>query len=417
MDGDTTAASSIMGLLSVSHFLFENNMSETAWFYLLKCEETALKNEQFDLLDNVYNAQIAHANEENAPPILTIIENWKKNKELADQDERANVAKMLIKHNLDKLIKEDETIDINKEINHVLEEYKLNEVVFERPRLLYNFLSIVRSSVLSSKDYVSFQPIVMDLYNDMKRKNLFQKKDHFYKLSIEYMICHVLYRSRKFKSCLEFLTIFKESILDHNKSHYQLFWSKYILLFAACKSYDGDHFTSSEVLEKELKNVKKIDNPEMLDMRLNLAVYQFQQEDYSAAIRSLLQFEHSDTWYIKKMGKEWVMRKNLIELLTQFEKGNVEITMNRITSFKKNHKSILNSPIYSRVRTFLGFVQDCIDKPFWVATREYFDHVDQTLERWPSEKEDLQAMSFYCWLKSKMEQKSYYHVLVETVNE
>ncbi len=417
MEVDTTSASSIMGLLSVSHFLFENNQSDTAWFYLLKCEEIALKNEQFDLLDNVYNAQIAHANEENAPSINGIIANWKKNKELADQDERANVAKMLIKINLDKKIKEDENIDINKEINDVLEEYNLNDVVFERPRLLYNFLSIVRSSVLTSKDYVSFQPIVMDLYHEMYNKGLFQKKDHFYKLSIEYMICHVLYRSRHFKSCLEYLEIFKESILAYNKSHYQLFWSKYVLIYAAAKSYNGDHNTSVEILTEELNKIKKQEQPEALDMRLNLAVYQFQQENYSDTIHTMLAFEHSDSWYVKKMGKEWVMRKNLIDLLTQYEKGNIEIAMNRIASFKKNNKAILNLPMYQRIKTFLGFVQDCIDKPYWVASQDYYDYVDNTLERWPVEKEDLQAMAFYCWLKSKMIKRSYYNVLVETVNE
>ena len=72
--------------------------------------------------------------------------------------------------------------------------------------------------------------------------------------------------------------------------------------------------------------------------------------------------------------------------------------------------------MYRRIRTFLGFVQDCIDKPYWVATKEYYDYVDKTLERWPVEKEDLQAMAFYCWLKSKMIKKSYYYALVETVN-
>jgi hypothetical protein len=416
MEEDTTSASSIMGLLSVSHFLFDNNMSDTAWFYLMKCEEIALRNEQYDLLDNVYNAQIEHANDENAPPVEGIIQNWKKNKDLADQDERANVAKMLIKINLDKKIKEDESIDINKEINDVLEEYQLNDVVFERPRLLYNFLSIIRSSVLTTKDYVSFQPIVMDLYHEMERKGLFQKKDHFYKLSIEYMICHVLYRSRKFKSCLEYLEIFKTGILAYNKSHYQLFWSKYVLIYAAAKSYDGDHNTSVAILTEELNNTKKQESPTALDMRLNLAVYQFQQENYSATISTMLDFEHSDSWYAKKMGKEWVMRKNLIDLLTQYEKGNTEIAMNRMATFKKNHKSMLKSPMYKRIRTFLGFVQDCIDKPYWVATKEYYEYVDNTLERWPVEREDLQAMAFYCWLKSKMAKKSYYYILVETVN-
>lgn len=416
MDDDPTSASYIMGLLSVSQFLFENNQGNTAWHYLLKAEELAVKNEQYDLLDNIYNLQIFEANHIAAPSINEIIENWKTNKKLADEDERANVAKMIIKYNLEKKIKEEIALDLHQEIDKVLDEYELDSVVYNRPKLLFNFLTIIRSAALASKDYSSFGPVIIDKYEETESKDLFKKKDHYYKLSILYMICHVLYRSRKFNIALDYLQKFKNEMEAYKRSHYNVFYPKYVLLFAAVKSYSGENEESINVLQNVKPDSIKNSLTDSLNVKLNLVVYLFQQEKYSEALRTLVQFEHNDSWYSKRMGTEWIMRKNLIELLTHFEKGNTDLALLKIQTFKKNYKKVLELPIYTRIKTFLGFIQDCIDKPHWVASNSYFEHVDKTLERWPLESEDLQAMAFYCWLKSKMLKKPYYFVLVETVN-
>lgn len=416
MDDDTTAASYIMGLISISHFLFENNQGVTAWHYLLKAEELAVKNEHYDLLDNIYNLQIEQADHPSAPTINLIIENWRTNKQLADEDERANVAKMIIKYNLEKKIKEEVALDLHSEIDKVLEDYQLDAVMLERPKILFNFLTIMRSAALASKDYASFAPVIIDRYLETQQKDLFKKKDHYYKLSILYMICHVLYRSRKFELAQKYLEQLKVSMESFKRSHYSLFYPKYTLLLAAVNNYSGNNEYSIKILEEGSEEIEKHSMVDSLNLTLNLVVYHFQQENYSEALRALNRFEHNDGYYLKRMGMEWVMRKNLIEILTHYEKGNTNLALSKIQNFKKNHKEVMQLPLYSRIRTFLGFIQDCIDKPFWVASKDYYDYVDNTLERWPLESEDLQAMAFYCWLKSKMLKKPYYFVLVETVN-
>ena len=57
IDEDTTSASSIMGLLTLSRFLFDNGNERVGWIYLIKSEQLANNNEQFDLLDNILNIQ------------------------------------------------------------------------------------------------------------------------------------------------------------------------------------------------------------------------------------------------------------------------------------------------------------------------------------------------------------------------
>ncbi len=417
MDMDTTASSSVMGLLSISQFLFDNSNNRTAWHYLVKAEELAINNELYDLLDNIYNVQIANASDANAPELNRIIERWKENKRLADEDERANVAATIMKMELSKAKLNADTLDLEKEVAAVMKEYNLDEATIERPKLLYNILSIVRSAVLVQKQYFKFEPLVIEKFEQVKSSIGFQKKDHFYKLSILYMICHVLYRNRKFDEALVYLEEFLENIQQYNRSYYVLFYPKYALLYSATRSYMGYNEMAIKILEETFeKDVDKFAINHKLDMKLNLAVYYFQQEDYRSANKVLHSFQHTDGWCQKKMGKEWVARKNLIEIIVQFEMGNVEIALNRIRSFERLYADFLKLPMYARTKTFLGFIKVCIDKPYWISTEEFTETVTATIERWPFEQEDLQAMAFFCWLKAKMLKKGYYQVLVETVH-
>jgi hypothetical protein len=43
--------------------------------------------------------------------------------------------------------------------------------------------------------------------------------------------------------------------------------------------------------------------------------------------------------------------------------------------------------------------------------------VDNSLQFLPFEEEDLQAVSFYAWLKSKMTKKGYYETLLALTND
>jgi hypothetical protein len=83
---------------------------------------------------------------------------------------------------------------------------------------------------------------------------------------------------------------------------------------------------------------------------------------------------------------------------------------------RKQHEQLLQLPIHQRSKVFIDLIEQFIDKPYLVTTSEFDEYLNHILDRWPKEQEDLQAMTFYCWLKSKMLKKDYYTVLVETVN-
>ncbi len=417
MDDDTTASSSIMGLISLSSYLFERRCNRLGWHYLLKSEQSALKNEIYDLLDNIYNLQMEHAAQEYAPPIETIIERWKYFKEIAVQEERANMACSFIEVRLKDKMTKGSNVDLDLEIQSVMESFDISEDLIQKPKLLYKFLSIIRSAVLVNREYYGFEPIIIEHYSKVLNGVGFEKKDHYYKLGLLYMIVHVLYRNRKFSKAEVYLNELGRELGKYKKSYRAIFFPRYVQLLAAIWAYKGENKKSIELCENTLETEKKLELLDQLNIHLNLSVYYFQQEQYKKANYTLMRIKHTDRWCAKKMGQEWVMKKQLIEIIIQFELGNDHVCQYRIESFERQHREFLNTPFYKRVTIFVGFIKKCLSDPAWITTEEFQEYVYNTLELAPTEEEDLHAMTFFSWIKSKMSKRPYYQILVEMVNQ
>ncbi len=197
-----------------------------------------------------------------------------------------------------------------------------------------------------------------------------------------------------------------------------VFYPRYLLLTAAMFSYSGKNQKAVDLLELAVEDDNvNIDLTNRLNMLLNLAVYYFQAEDYRLANQTLLKIQHTDKWCEKKMGMEWRFKKNLIEIIIQIELGNVEIALTRMKSIERYFSEFLEHSLYQRARIFLRLIRHVIEKPEAVKTPEFAKYVDDVVERLPGDKEDIQAMTFYCWLKSKMLGLNYYEVLVKTIEE
>lgn len=418
MGEDTTSASSIMGMLSLSNYLFDRKSDRLAWMYLRKAEDLAASNEQYDLLHNVYNLMIVKAHSEHAESLDEVIVKHTDNQRRKEQDERSMIANSLIKQALKKAKLEGAQIDFDKIIHDTYKRYELETVALQRPKLLYSTISIARSAVLAKKDYYSFEPYVLKEYQALIDGQGFSKSSHYYKLSLLYMIAHVLYRNRKLSEAMQYVEELGKEIGAYNNSHYNLFYTRYLLLLAQLKSYQGKNEESIQLLEGFLEKEKStFSTNDYLNARLNLSVYYFQQEDFRKANQVFLGIHHTDKWCEKKMGKEWVLKKNLIEMIIQYEMGNDDIAMNRIRSIERYFDDMFKLPQYRRVKAFLGFIKGYINDPQNVSEEAFVTQAEQSLIVNEHEQEDLQAMTFYAWLKSKMYKQRYYEVLIEMINK
>ena len=417
MGHDATAASQVMGWLSLSQYLFDKTSYKLAWVYLSKAEKLAEQHEQYDLLNTIYNLQIEKAEGEFAVQLGEIIQKRNRNKRLADQDEKANIANSLIRRSLERIRLQGKVPDFEKIIDKVLKDYELTEAVVQRPRLLFNLMSISRSLVLAKKDFFSFEPFIIEQYQRLENSVGFQAQHQFYRLSLLYMIAHVLYRNKKFAESNTWLEELQKALGTPPRTYFMHFYPRNVLLRAANLSFSGQNEKAIGELENLLNTYhRRLELRDQLNARLNLSVYYFQRDDFRQANRVLLSVHHSDKFCEKKMGKEWVLRKALVELITQLELGRVDIVLNRIRSIERNFKGFLEQEGYQRAKVFLGLIRWMIDRPDDITGPEFYDLVEVSFEFIPVEQEDILAVSFYAWLKSKMLGETYYPVLIDIIN-
>ncbi|PSR53315.1 hypothetical protein AHMF7605_07115 [Adhaeribacter arboris] len=417
MTEDPTASSSIMGLLSLARYLFEVRADRVAWNTLRKAEKLGRDNEQFDLLNAIYNLQIEKADNEFADNLDSIIAKRNANKVNADQDERANIANSLIAQQLNVARTQGRNLKFDEIIQNVLQTYGLTEAVSQRPALFYKLMSIARSAVLARKDFFTFEPFIISEYQKITAEPGFSAAQQIYRINLLYMIAHVLYRNRKFKTSNQYLHELYEALQNEGKSYYSTFYPKYIFLKTANAIF-LQNLPESIVLMEDLIEHKAhlLNQRDTLTAQLGLSFLYFAQKAYSKANRILLRQNHSDKWCEKVMGKEWVLKKNLGELIIQYELGNLDIALDIRKAITRNFSSLLSMPVYKNVANFLWLVEQIIVQPHTVIGKNFNKQVEENLDFLPAEQEDLHAMSYYAWLKSKMVNRDYYEVLLELAN-
>lgn len=418
MDEDTSSASSVMGMISMSQYLLGKGRHKLAWQFLKKGEKQAQESEQFHLLNTIYNLQIEYSVHNPDEALQLTVVKWEENKRLADEDERATIANSLIQQSLDLVKLTGGNIDFEKIIREVLEGYGLSEAVSKRPRLFFNLMSIARSAALVKKDYHAFAPFLVSKYEEFEQQHGFSQSNLYYKLNLLYMVSHVLYRSKQFDESIQYLDLLLENLSEGKKAYFEIFYPKYCLLLAANLVFSNQSEKATEVLEQMREGNKyKLSDKEEIEVIINLGFYYFQQEKHEKAARCLRELNRSDQYYEKKMGREWVIKKNMSEMIFYYDFGDYDLAINKLRTIERNYVEVFAQPNYQNVKPFIQLIKLLFKDPSLVSKPNFMEIVDNSLQFLPFEEEDLQAVSFYAWLKSKMTKKGYYETLLALTND
>jgi hypothetical protein len=411
--------STALGFIALARYLFDKNLEKLAWEFLKKAEKVAQTSEQYDLLNTVYNLQISKAESKFSEPLSIIIKKRNANKILADEDEKANIANSLIQQRLKEVREQGSELDFEQIIKHILQEYELSETVSKRPSLLYKLMTIARSAVLVSKDFYHFEPYLIEQYSFVAEKYGFLPQHIYYELSLLYMIAHVLYRNKKFSQSigyLEKLRLLLVKIATAQTTVKSTFLPRYVLLLSANYALNGQTSQAIQVLENLLNDTQiSLNQQDSLNAYLNLSIYYFQEENYKKANQCFLTIQYSDTWLAKKMGREWALKKNLIELIAQYELKNHDLARKKLKTIKKNFADMLAQPLYQNVTVYLYFINQLIDNPT-IKPEKLLKETDGLFSFDPIEEENLQEIRFYAWLKAKLLKKKYQEILSELVS-
>jgi|GEM_PF-1640872 hypothetical protein len=405
------------GWIVYTRYLFDHNYEEIAWKALEKAESIAQREELNEKLNEIYDCQLAHCHLPGAPE-LNSIENKKSDiRQRIEEDDRILMASASIRLLFKEVKLGISDFDLQELINKIMEQYELHEAVQRRPKVMFEFVSLVRSAFVARKDFLNLEPFLVFHADRLFSKEQFVSKYPQLKARLVYFLAHTYYRNRNFPASLAMIETLLSDLEKLKKRYQSDLFPKAILLKAAVQSFSDQNEKSIEILNEAAETeFFKRSNADRLNLRLNLAVYYFQEGDFRLANKMLLQLPNTDKWCERTMGQEWMLKRSLIEMITQVEMGNTEIALNRIRSIQRKYRSLMERPKYELVKPFLQVVKSVVAYPERINQKMYTDKIRPTFVIRDSSEEDLQAMTYYAWLKSKFAERPYYETLLELVN-
>ena len=421
---DATAATPVRGQLSLAQYLVEAGVPRLAWNLLRKAEKLALDNEQYEPLNAVYNLQIQYAHLPYAEPLEAIIERRNRNKKAADEDERAAIADSLLRLRLRQARVHGRAVPADEILQNILKEYDLQDAFARSPALLARLLSITRSAMLVHGDYAAFGAFVERCYRLMERRHGFAPAQRGHQLRLLYMLAHALYRARRFAESVAWLAQ-AQAVLAAGGPRLAELKSRFELLLAANYAFLRRNDESISMLERLLKAGAALLPADQLTVRFQLAFHYFAAGKFAKATQALIGLDRTDHWLEQHLGLEWLINRSIGELLLQVELGNPDLALTRLRAVERRlHEQfpaaeatpdLPAQPVggrYHPVLRYLECVRIIIENSDAVQQPEFAARVAAIPNFVSHEREDLQVLSFFAWLKARVLQQPYYDTLL-----
>lgn len=405
----------VIKYIIVARSLLLRKQHKLAFKILDKAEIIAKEHHLFSLLNELYHTKIQYAYSNSFIDLEITIKNFNKNKKDLALEDQLNIIYAKIRQSLSTITPNNEAIDFKTLLTNTLNEHNISLNESMSFKSLHQLVTIVSFSAFITNDYYKIEAFLIETYNQIiTHKD--KEKQPFYHIQTLYLIANTLFRNKKFESSLIYLNMMHEKMMLNRKKHYNAFKLKYHLLKSLNLNYSNKQQEAITILENAI-TIKHQDTETLLDIYLSLMMLYIQNTQYKKAARLFSKFYHTDTWYINKVGYEWTIKKNLIEIILHIELENLDLVESRLLSFKRKYYSYLKEINQERVITYLNFVETYYKNPEKVTSNTFKDKVENSFEWIEAQREDIFVMSYYAWLKSKMENQSLYQTTLELVKK
>ena len=390
--------------------MLKRDMSGLANWLLDKAETQAIANHQYDLADRIYEIQLLHIDRMEISEDDLLVkrnENWAKHCHHRELNELC--ARM--HGSLKKQRRTGGSLDPEIVIPEICTKFNLSRSKLKNATFMLRLIILVRSVIASTKEYLKFEPYLIRVFTQLKSLNAFSGVHASSEVGFVYAIAHTLYRNLKFDVATEWLNRMEAMMTLKNITDHHLY-GKLMGMRAAIASFSGRNDEAIVIVRTELEqNSAQLAESDRLDLLLNLAVYYFHAEDYKKANECICQIHSGTKSLVELKGREWVFKKELIAAIIYYERNEMELALTRIKAMQRKYGAFLQHDTYQFAGEFLRLFRKTIEKPELIRSQEFAMEVRALSDSWPAERRDLQAITFFCWLKSKVKNVKYYVVL------
>ncbi len=404
-DGETSEELEILKLLLASRIFFESGEPKIGYKTLAKAEKKAKQLDLYSILNEIYHTKIQYAHFNDTLVLKEVLLAANNNMELFNKEYKLNMVYAMINEEMKKAN--------NKPIGAIVKDAFLNFDININNTLtyksLYQIMSVTSDVAKEQSNYYAIAPFMEDAYTVLRSKHGIEHKHLFYHIEILDLLAMNSFRNKQFVASMGFAKEMEQVMLKSDEKYYNRFLEQLVILKALNYNFTGDYTKALELLLSEQSN--------SLDIKLITVMCLFQQNKYTKAYEIYKELRHSDNWYIKKKGRIWLLKKNILEILLLIELDKLDLVLLRLHSFKRKYALLLKELEEERALTFVKLIEYYYDNPSNVTSLAFKEKVERSFNWVGAEQEDIFVMSFYAWLKAKMEQKNLYETTLHLVQQ
>jgi len=396
-------------ILASRTFLLQKNYT-TAYKLLDRAEQLADAHGLFPILNEIYHTKIQYAPDYQKADLDKLIKKQENNRVKHLLEDQLNSLYAKLKTALNTINDKETSLNFEAILSDAL---KNTSIILDESlsfKSLYQILAIANISAFVNTNYYEIEDFVLKSYQILKRKKETDKQ-LYYQIHIVYIIANTLFRNRKFKHSLDYLDEM-EQLMSVN--YYKDFALKHGLIKALNLNYNNNAKEAIATVE-QLVHKKSTDTEAFLDLQLTLSVFYFQQEDFTKAKLILSKFYHTDQWYINKTSTDWIIKKNITELLLYIELHEDNLFYSRLKSFRRQYSKYLKDIKQIKILNLIKVAEQIYLKPELVNNAAFKHKIENSPEFQNNPKEDIFIISIYAWLKSKLYKTSLYTTTLQLI--
>lgn len=407
----------ITRLLLVSRVFFEHKLYKEAFKCLSKAEARAMAGEYFSLLNEIYQVQIQFAHFDTQFNLDKALKNFAQNSKRLRNEEQLNLAYAVMRRELMEIYHKGKVTDVQQLITNTMKSFgiSLREVLTFKS--LYQMLFIANEYASINSNYGLVETFLVKGYRFIIDRQELAQKHLYYHIYILYFMANIHFRNRRFSECSEYLNLMFTEMHMQNKKYYSRFIGRYYLLLMLNENYSGNAQAVLNLIDKAQAETKKADPTDKSDLLFFYVTYWLQQDNAREARRYMREFIHSDSWYEKRMGMDWAIKRSLVEIVMHTELEDPEQALYRLKGFKRRYKKYLTEVKEERVIAYTSLVEKFIIDDSIIQSKTFIQQLNQITQQALAESGDIFVLSFIGWLSAKVNKKPVYPTILNLIND
>ena len=292
------------------------------------------------------------------------------------------------------------------------EKYSISNTSGFGLKSLYKIATITDVEGFHYRNYHDVDLFFIDQIKDKQGSSDDVEKNLIYHIGLLYTVSNILFRKKEFDQSLHYLKLTEDQMERFGGKYREVYYIRTVVLKALNLNYSGKFQLAANLLD-ELLSTRKKRLEELASAKLTRVMIYLQQGEFEKARTLIAGLQHSDSWYENHLGMEWTVNKNFIEILLHIELGNLDLAESRMNSFKRRYQSFFDKDKNSQVMKFLQLVKLYHQNPLDVGEESFKQRVYNSLEFKSGREEDIFLISYYAWLKAKMDKRNLYEVTLE----